>query len=197
LTPLPANPVRKSIVGIGMTDSECYAGKLEKKFSYRNTYLHKEPKLNILNLDNSDDGLADFIICSDVLEHVAPPVHLAFHNLFRLLKRDGVLVLTVPLVEKALAKEHFPGLGEYHFELRGDRRVLVNRTASDTYEEFSELVFHGGEGETLEMRLFSKEWLLEELKNAGFTRVRVIDEEYPNFGILWRQDKSVPLVAWK
>jgi SAM-dependent methyltransferase len=195
--PLPANPVRKSIVGIGMTDSECYAGKLEKKFSYRNTYFHKGPKLDILNLDNSDDGLADFIICSDVLEHVAPPVHLAFQNLFRLLKRGGVLVLTVPLVEEAFAREHFPGLGEYHFESRGDRRVLVNRTASGSYEEFNELVFHGGEGETLEMRLFSREWLLKELENAGFVKVRVLDEDYPDFGIFWRQDISVPLVAWK
>ena len=197
LKPLTANPARKSIVGIGMSDSECYAGKLEKKFSYRNTYYHKEPKLDILSLDISDHGSVDFIICSDVLEHVAPPVHVAFQNLFRLLKRGGVLVLTVPLADASLAGEHFPGLGEYHFEFRGDRRVLVNKTASGSYEEFSELVFHGGEGETLEMRLFSKEWLLKELKDAGFARVRVLDEEYPDFGIVWRQDISVPLVAWK
>ena len=75
--------------------------------------------------------------------------------------------------------------------------MLVNRTVSGSYEEYSELVFHGGEGETLEMRLFSKEWVLDELKNAGFARVRVMDEEYPEFGILWRKDISVPVVAWK
>lgn len=197
LIPLPKNPVRKTIVGIGMTDSESYSGRLEKRFSYKNTYYHREPKLDIVNLDIASDGCTDFVICSDVLEHVCPPVNLAFRNLFRLLKHGGILVLTVPLVDEALAREHFPDLGEYHFELRGDRRVLINRTASGTYEEFSELVFHGGEGETLEMRLFSREWVLEELKNAGFAKVRVMDEEYPNFGILWRQDRSVPLVAWK
>jgi len=197
LKPLTDNPVRKSIVGIGMSDSECYARKLEKKFSYNNTYYHKEPKLDILNLETSRQDSADFIICSDVLEHVAPPIHMAFQNLFRLLKQGGVLVLTVPLAHASMASEHFPSLDKYHFEFRGDSRVLVNRTSAGNYEEFSELVFHGGEGETLEMRLFSKEWVLEELKRAGFSRVRIMDEEYPDFGIVWRQDISVPLVAWK
>ena len=61
------SPARKSIVGIGMTDSDCYAGQLQKKFSYRNTYYHKEPKLDILNIDTPDESCADFIVCSDVL----------------------------------------------------------------------------------------------------------------------------------
>ena len=190
-------PVRQSIVGIGMTDSEVYSRQLEKKFSYKNTYYHKDPKLDILKVDESGAGYADFIICSDVLEHVNPPISLAFQNLFRLLKKGGVVVLTVPIVAEALAEEHFPDLSEYHFELRDNTRVLVNRTETGGYEEFSDLIFHGGEGETLEMRLFSKEWLFEELENAGFARVRMIDEEYPNLGIIWRQDISVPLIAWK
>src|SRR5712692_4070559 len=130
LMPLPSHPVRQSIVGIGMTDSEIYAAQLERKFSYKNMYYHKEPKLDILNLDVFGYGCADFIICSDVLEHVCPPVSLAFQNLFLLLKRGGILVVTVPLVEDGLAKEHFPNLREYHFKFRGDRRVLINRTAS-------------------------------------------------------------------
>ena len=194
--PLNANPVRKTIVGIGMTDSDCYARTLEKKFSYRNTYYHKEPKLDILSLDIAE-GCADFVICSDVLEHVAPPVQMAFQNLFRLLRRGGVLVLTVPIVEGAHAREHFPSLSEYHFEVRSEGRVLINRTARGEQEEFGDLVFHGGEGETLEMRVFSKEWLLKELTSAGFSRVRVVDEEYPESGILWIRDRSVPLIAWK
>jgi len=196
LKPLQDTPVRKSIVGIGMTDSDCYAGRLEKKFSYKNTYYHKAPKLDVLNLDMLDEGAADFVICSDVMEHVAPPIHLAFKNLFRLLKRGGVLVLTVPIAEEVHAREHFPALHEYHFELRGDGRILVNRTAGGEHEEFSELIFHGGEGETLEMRVFSKEWLLNELQGAGFSKVRVLDEEYPESGIFWRE-RSVPLIAWK
>jgi len=180
-----------------MTDSEIYAAQLERKFSYKNMYYHKEPKLDILNLDVFGYGCADFIICSDVLEHVCPPVSLAFQNLFLLLKRGGMLVVTVPLVEDGLAKEHFPNLREYHFKFRGDRRVLINRTASGGDEEVSELVFHGGQGETLEMRLFSKESLLEELTNAGFAKIEVMDEEYPDFGILWRQGCSVPVLACK
>ncbi len=197
LMPLPSLPVRKSIVGIGMSDSDIYAKWLQRKFSFRNTYYHKEPLLNILNVNGYEESCADFIICSDVLEHVCPPVSLAFQNLFRLLKRRGVLVVTVPLVEDAHAKEHFPRLSEYHFEVRGDRKVLINRTANGSYEEFNELVFHDGQGETLEMRVFSKDWVLNEMTRAGFSEIEVMDREHPEFGILWRDNRSVPILAWK
>lgn len=75
--------------------------------------------------------------------------------------------------------------------------MLINRTASGNYEEFNELIFHGGEGEILEMRLFSEEWLLEELTKAGFEKIKIMDDEYTNFGILWRESRSVPVLAWK
>ena len=195
--PLPSLSEKKNVVGIGMTDSDLYYKRLREKFSYENTYYHREPRLDILSAKPDGDGRADFIICSDVLEHVCPPVSRAFRNLFGLLKRGGVLVITVPLVDESHAKEHFPGLSEYHIEFRGDRRVLVNRTASGDCEEFDDLIFHGGEGETLEMRLFSKEWLLEELMSAGFEKVKVMDDEYAEFGILWRDSRSAPVLAWK
>jgi SAM-dependent methyltransferase len=197
LRPLPSLPIRKDIAGIGLTDSGVYAKRLQQKFSYQNTYYHQEPRLDILTMEGYAEACADFIICSDVLEHVRPPVRLAFENLFRLLKRGGVLILTVPLVEEAQAREHFPNLNEYHFELREEQPVLINKPASGSDEEFHELVFHGGEGETLEMRRFSKEWVLAELSRAGFAEIRVMDEEYPDFGILWPEDKSVPIMAWK
>lgn len=197
LIPLPSLSKRKSIVGIGMSDSDIYSRRLQRKFSYKNTYYHKEPRLDILNAEFNGDGCADFIICSDVLEHVCPPVGLAFQNLFGLLKRGGVLVLTVPVVEEALAREHFPNLNKYHIEIRAGRPVLINKTASGSYEEFDELIFHGGEGETLEMRLFSKAWLLDELTRAGFQKIKIMDDEYTDFGILWRESRSVPILAWK
>ena len=43
----------------------------------------------------------DFVISSDVLEHVAPPYERALSNLLRLLKPGGLLVLTVPLKPEA------------------------------------------------------------------------------------------------
>lgn len=195
--PLPHLSKRNDVVGIGMTDSDVYSRRLQRKFAYKNTYYHKEPRLDILNAESNGDGVADFIICSDVLEHVCPPVGRALHNLFGLLKRGGVLVLTLPIVDEASAIEHFPNLNDYHIEVRGGRRVLINRTVEGVHEEFDELIFHGGEGETLEMRLFSKKWLLEELASAGFEKIKVMDDECAEFGILWRESHSVPILAWK
>jgi len=40
-------PARPDIRGLGMTDSKGYATRLAEKFSYRNTYYHKEPRLDI------------------------------------------------------------------------------------------------------------------------------------------------------
>lgn len=187
----------KSITGVGMTDSGVYTKLLSKKFSYTNTFYHREPKLDILDIEGHQLGYADFIICSDVFEHVNPPISLAFQNLFLLLRQGGLLVLTVPLVEHADAKEYFPALNEYHIEFRDDKPVLVNITTSGQREVFHTLTFHEGEGQTLVTRDFSKEWAFDELRKAGFTDIRLMDAEYPDLGIVWRRELSVPILAWK
>ena len=189
-------PLEKTRIGIGMTDSDNYAAPLAERLGYTNTYYHREPKLNILDLHPTLHESADFILSSDVLEHVAPPVEIAFQNLYYLLRPGGVLVVTVPLADDISAREHFPNLFDFHYETRNANRVLINRTADDLHEEFNGLVFHAGPGETLEMRVFSKERLIAELKNAGFSRIRVT-EDFPEFGIIWGGDKSVPVIAWK
>ena len=38
---------RPDICGLGMTDWKGYADRLAEKFSYRNTYYHQEPRLDI------------------------------------------------------------------------------------------------------------------------------------------------------
>jgi SAM-dependent methyltransferase len=190
-------PFEKMRIGIGMTDSETYASRLAERLGYTNSYYHREPTLDILDLDPTLHDSVHFILSSDVLEHVAPPVQRAFQNLYYLLRPGGVLVVTVPLADEIFAKEHFPNLFDFHYETRNGNRVLINRTAEDSYEEFNGPVFHGGPGETLEMRVFSKERLIAELKNAGFSRIRVVTEDFLEFGIIWGGDKSVPVVAWK
>ncbi|MDP9025656.1 MAG: hypothetical protein M3N13_09825, partial [Candidatus Eremiobacteraeota bacterium] len=42
-------PVDKGITGIGLSDYVNYADLLAEKFSYTNTYLHQEPRFDILN----------------------------------------------------------------------------------------------------------------------------------------------------
>jgi SAM-dependent methyltransferase len=89
-------PVLKGIRGLGMSDSLDYAKRLAEKFDYRNTYYDREPKFDITLVHEHELGSYDFVISSEVLEHVVAPVERAFKHLHRLLKPNGVLLLTVP-----------------------------------------------------------------------------------------------------
>ena len=65
---------RKDVVGVGMSDAPCYARLLEQKFSFTNTFYHCEPRLDMTNPSEQRLHSCDFIISSDVYEHVALPV---------------------------------------------------------------------------------------------------------------------------
>jgi|CXWL01.1.fsa_nt_gi SAM-dependent methyltransferase len=192
---LPDFPSRPDIVGVDMSGAGIYARGLAGKFSYTNTFLHKPPRLDIVEPGAAWLGRCDFIISSDVFEHVAPPVSRAFANTLRLLKPGGVFVFTVPYGKDGDTQEHFPELHDYRLRHRGGKRVLVNTTAGGILQEFDKLVFHGGAGETLEMRVFSEAGVLEELRRAGFEDIRIRSEPHPGFGILWEYGWSLPISA--
>ena len=123
----------------------------------------------------------------------------AFAGAWRLLKPGGLLILTVPyIIESNATLEHFPDLHEWALTT-GDDGVhrLRNRRVDGTVEEFDQLVFHGGPGSTLEMRIFSRDSLLGELASAGFDDVRIADEPMPPIGVLWQHPWSLPVVARK
>src|SRR5437016_12482518 len=67
---LPEFPVLKSIRAIGMTDPPALAGGLAEKFDYTNTFYHQAPRLDLTQPDERDLGRYDFILSSEVLEHV-------------------------------------------------------------------------------------------------------------------------------
>jgi SAM-dependent methyltransferase len=186
---------RRGVRGLGLSDAACYAAPLARVFDYENTYFHAEPRLDITAIDAARRGRYDFLIASDVFEHVAPPVSRAFDNALALLKPGGLFVMTVPYSLDEETVEHFPDLHDWSLEREGGAWTIANRTTDGRTQRFTDLVFHGGPGTTLEMRLFSRDALLREFARAGFGRVRVADEPYLPFGILWREPWSVPLVA--
>jgi len=192
---LPEFPERKDILGKGMSDWEGYAKPLSKKLGYINTYYHKTPKLDITNISAQDEQSVDFLVSTDVFEHVAPPASIAFENARKMLKPGGALVFSVPYVLQGETREHFPNLHEFKLEMRDGKRILVNRTRDGRIEEFSDLVFHGGEGETIEMREFSESGLLKDLQQAGFNDVQIMKDPYFEFGIYWPTPFCLPIIA--
>jgi SAM-dependent methyltransferase len=194
---LPEFPVLKGIRGIGMSDSPELAEKLARKLDYTNTFYHQAPRLDAVDPDPNDFGRYDFILSSEVMEHVPPPAEAAFANLFRLLKKDGLLIMTTPYTLGGKTKEHFPELHDFTLTSLGAETVLVNRRRDGSIEVFENLVFHGGPGSTVEMRVFTEESLRENLLAAGFSSVRVASENVPEFGIEHAETWSLPIVARK
>ena len=194
---LPALPRLKSLRGVGIGDSDVYARMLEEKFDYRNTHFHREPRLDITNVPESENGRYDFVVSSEIFEHVAPPVEAAFHNVYRMLRPNGLLIFTTPYSLEATTLEHFPDLFEYNVARLGDHHVLVNRTRAGRVEFFDNLVFHGGPGATLEMRVFSENDLRTMLECAGFREIRIYSEEHAQFGIVRNTSCSLPIAARK
>jgi SAM-dependent methyltransferase len=193
---IPDFPMLKSLRGIGMSDSEDFAARLAAKFDYRNTHFDKEPRLNVLEPAPTDIGAYDFIVSSEVLEHVAAPVERAFENLFRMLKPSGVLLMTVPYLPEGDTVEHFGPMSSFGLARVDGRAVLVRRTAEGGYEVRDDLVFHGGHGHTLEMRVFSEPALRRHLAAAGFD-AHVYTEEAPGFGVVHHLPWSLPVAARK
>jgi hypothetical protein len=189
-------PTDKSIRGLGMSDWEGYARTLEHKFDYTNTFYHREPRLDIARVPPEEMGRHRFVISSDVFEHIPVfDLDAAFRNSRALLGDEGFLLFTVPFDKEGETREHFPRLHEFSIDEAGGKRVLRNRTIDGEDERFENLVFHGGDGTTLEMRMFTEPDLLRRLSAAGFRSIEVRPEHYPEFGILWPMDWAVPIVA--
>lgn len=174
--PLTEFPPLPQVKGLGLSDDPRYAGFLAQKFSYVNTYYDREPFFDITKTHPDLYGTYDFILSSEVFEHVPSPVERALEECCKLLKPNGFLCATVPFASEGETREHYPDLHEYATVNLAGRPVLVNRRKDGTVEVHEGLVFHGGAGATLEMREFSQSGLVDKLLGAGFTSV-IFDEE--------------------
>lgn len=195
---LPDFPTRREIRGLGMTDWEGYAVKLAEKFDYQNTFYHKEPRLDIGAASIPSEFVQkDFVISSDVFEHVLPPVTRAFENVWKMLKPGGLFILTAPYGHQRETIEHFPELNEFSVVERDGSFVLRNKTTTGVVQEFNDLVFHGGPGATLEMRVFAETALMQHLRDAGFAQIKVHPAADLVHGIWWPEPWAFPISARK
>ena len=196
--PLRKWPKRKHILGVGMSDWPGYANLLRKKFTYENTFYDHRPQLDIMNLTEKHLRKYDFVISTDVFEHILAPVQQGFDNLLQLLKPGGHLVFSVPYTRIAQTVEHFPGLFNYEIlNFRGEK-IIINRDRGGRLQVYDNLVFHGGEGTTLEMRRFCESDVLSRIAQAGFENIKVYDQPQLSIGYYWPELKTaypdVPLL---
>jgi SAM-dependent methyltransferase len=174
---LTAMPRSKSIRGIGMSDSEIYAKGLSKVLDYTNTFYHTEPRLDVTDVDFDRYHDLDFMISSDVFEHIPLPLEPAFRNMRAMLKPGGSLIFSVPYSSATCTLERFPNIHEFKLvEFTPGEWILVNRTVDRRWEVHEGLIFHGGPGVTVEMRLFSERDLLDQLCAAGFAIETIYSE---------------------
>jgi SAM-dependent methyltransferase len=188
--PLQKWPKRKHILGVGMSDWHGYAKLLRKKFSYENTFFDRNPRLDILNLAEKHVGKYDFVISTDVFEHILPPIERGFDNLFRLLKPDGCLIFSVPYTHIEQTVEHYPGILEYEILNFRGKKIIVNRDHAGHLQVYDNPVFHGGKGATLEMRIFCEVDVLNRLAQSGFEEIQVYDQPQLPIGYYWPALKS-------
>jgi SAM-dependent methyltransferase len=178
-------PNRKDIKGIGMSDWEVYSNILVEKFDFQNTYYHTAPKLDLKSDDWKNFTNCDFVLCTEVMEHVVAPLEDVLINVRRMLKPNGALIFTAPYTNRVETKEHFPGLFKFHpVEIDG-QWVVLNKNVDGTYTVFDkDICFHGGPGTVLEMRVFSERDLKSLLGNAGF-RFKEYHEAICEIGYVW------------
>jgi len=205
----------KNISGIGMSDAINLKIILSEKFNYVNTFYHTEPFLDIYNDKHvSKYNNLDFIISSDVFEHISPypNLQIAFNNLFKMLKIGGYIIFSVPFIYDNYY-EHFPTLYDYSIEYNKitNKFYIKNKTITGQDEiidkcknpegEISDLCFHGGPGSTLEMRIYSQDVLIKHLKDAGFQEINFYDPneitDMQKYGIFWENKCSLVLSAKK
>jgi glycosyltransferase involved in cell wall biosynthesis len=157
---------RKDLSGLGLSDWEGYAHVLRSRFSYTNTFFRSDPSLDITTRPHGRTGEHDFVIASEVFDHVVGDIEQMFANVRTLLKPDGTLVFTVPYTLEGPTVEH--------------------EGASDPSSPTAGFI---------PARQFSLESLHYVLDRAGFKDVTVHAGVNREFGIWWTPRVSVPLSA--
>jgi len=131
---LPDFPVLKGVRGLGMSDPEELAKRLAEKFDYTNTFYHQEPRLDIVNPAQEQLRRYDFILSSEVLEHVPQPVE---HDLaIGLVQRvEGVEEL---FLETLFAFHELDVVDEQHVDLSVAPFEVAHHVGADGVDELVE-----------------------------------------------------------
>jgi len=174
----------RNLRGMGMSDAPHYAERLKRAFDYTNYFYHTTPYLDITCPPQDLYGKFDFIISSDVFEHVPPPRWTPLQESWKLLKPGGLLVFSVPYTNLPKTAEWFPQLHQFVTIPGKSEYTLVNHTSEGELQLFQGLNWHGGPGSTLELRVYAEAHLRWLLEKCGFTDIQFHGQDYPGLGIV-------------
>jgi len=168
--PLPGLAADWSRRGVGLSDVPPLVPALTSKLAFTNTYYHQFPHLDITQPPEDLIGQLEFIVCSDVLEHVPPPLELALAGLLACLQPGGFAVITVPVAGET-TNERYPGLVDFEVVAESSGQVVRWTDADGIRHSDTAAEMHGGSGLTLAFRLFSARDIEARLLAAGFASV--------------------------
>jgi SAM-dependent methyltransferase len=172
---------------LGISDGDETESWARKYFGdyYTNVHFHKSPTLDLTDVADVYRAASDLVICSEVLEHVEPPVSRAFNGLSQVLKTGGFLVVSAPYRPAGYEHvEHFEELVDGQLIRYEGQLLWTGTNHRGEVISYNDLKFHGGEGMTLEFRVFSDDSLERHLNHADF---EVLEKARANplLGISW------------
>lgn len=91
--------------------------------------------------------------------------------------------------------EHFPELNDWKILQREGEYVLEDKSKDGTVSVFTDLIFHGGPGQTIELRVFSINALRENFEKAGFHKIEVLETNVPEFGLFYPEKWSLTWIV--
>lgn len=171
---------------IGLSDSEQVENYFKLIFTerYQNTYLDTDPILNVIDSSTYQENSADVIISSDIFEHVFFPLSDALMGCRKILKPGGFLITTMPWTPFEASVEHFPWMINYVVqEMKDGKYVVIGTDKSGNPRVVDDPIFHGGPGNTLEMRRINLHVFQDELIKAGFKLISTLLDDEPEYGI--------------
>ena len=149
--------------GLGVSDDHRVARALSRPFSYVNTFFHQFPIVDLERVPSETFGQFEFITCSDVLEHTSDRLR-SIQGLYQMLRPGGFAVITVPVTENEDFREYFPKVSE--LQIAGTQVFWRNLDGEEFIEQSPE--FHGGDGQTLVFRQWTRQQLKLDLESVGF-----------------------------